>query len=212
MLTGKEMLCILRTNEELAYGFYDENNGFYLKVKPNVKLNKKKSKKYSERSLTESEEGYLKMLKLNPGNIYLECSLVNGFVLISKIPINKLNLIGGMKYEPSRGVYDKNISLNISSYGSEVMTDISKTEVRNIIKLAERGKLSRGVIQNLKKKYYSEQVNLILACLSNDKDSVKKCINDGVDLSICNDYVIRYTVTKGWSEISKLLLNHNVEL
>ena len=45
MLTGKEMLGILKANKELAFGFYDKDNGFCLKVKPNVKLNKKKFKK-----------------------------------------------------------------------------------------------------------------------------------------------------------------------
>ena len=114
MLTGKEMLGILRANKELACGFYDENKGFYLKVKPNVKLSKKKSKKNSELSLTESEERYLEMLKLNPGNIYLEYSIMGYFVLTSKIPMNKLRLISGMSYKPSRGIYDENISLNIS--------------------------------------------------------------------------------------------------
>lgn len=114
LLTGKEMICFLRYYKELVYGLYDKNNGFYLKVKPNVKLNKKKLKKNSELSLTESEERYLEMLKLNPGSLYLECSLVNDLVLISKIPINELNLIGGTKHEPSRGIYGENISLNIS--------------------------------------------------------------------------------------------------
>ena len=65
MLTGKEMLGILKANKELAFGFYDKDNGFCLKVKPNVKLNKKKFKKSSEFSLTGSEERYLEMLKLN---------------------------------------------------------------------------------------------------------------------------------------------------
>lgn len=45
MLTGKEMLGILKANKELAFGFYDKDNGFCLKVKPNVKLNKKNSKR-----------------------------------------------------------------------------------------------------------------------------------------------------------------------
>lgn len=114
MLTEKEMLSILKANKELAFGFYDKDNGFCLKVKPNVKLNKKKFKKSSEFSLTESEERYLEMLKLNPGNIYLEYSIMGYFVLTSKIPMNKLKLIPGMEYKPSRGIYDENISLNIS--------------------------------------------------------------------------------------------------
>lgn len=114
MLTGKQMLSILKGNKELAAGFYDGNMGFSLKVKPNVKLNKKKIKKSSELSLTEIEEKYLEMLKLNPGKVYLEYSIMNYFVLTSKIPVSKLKLIPGMIYNPSRGIYDKNVCLNIS--------------------------------------------------------------------------------------------------
>ena len=49
MLTGKEMLSILKANKELVFGFYDKDNGFCLKVKPNVKLNKKKFKKKNKK-------------------------------------------------------------------------------------------------------------------------------------------------------------------
>lgn len=92
------------------------------------------------------------------------------------------------------------------------MINIIKPEVKNIVKLAETGKLSKSKIEELKEKYNPKQIELISACLNNDKEIAEKCINEGeIDLSVCNDYVIRYTVTKGWSEISKLLLNHNVE-
>lgn len=115
MLTGKEMLGILKANKELAFGFYDKDNGFCLKVKPNVKLNKKKLKRSSEfHHLTESEERYLEMLKLNPRKVHLEYSIMGYFIITSKIPMNKLKLIPGMEYKPSLGIYDENISLNIS--------------------------------------------------------------------------------------------------
>ena len=69
-----------------------------------------------------------------------------------------------------------------------------------------------NILRDLKKEYNPKQIELISACLKNDKGSVEKIINEGeIDLSVCNDYVIRYTVTKGWIEISKLLLKHNVE-
>ena len=92
------------------------------------------------------------------------------------------------------------------------MINVIKPEVKNIVKLAEAGKLSKSKIEELKEKYNPKQIELISACLKNDKGSVEKIINEGeIDLSVCNDYVIRYTVTKGWIEISRLLLKHNVE-
>ena len=113
MLTGKEMLEFLKANKELAIGFYDEKIGFVVKSKRNVKL-KKKAKKYSDSSLTESEERYLEMLKLNPRKVYLEYSIMGYFIITSKVPMNKLKLIPGMAYEPSRGICDERICLNIS--------------------------------------------------------------------------------------------------
>ena len=41
---------------------------------------------------------------------------------------------------------------------------------------------------------------------------VEKFINEGVDLSICNDYVLRYTVSKGFGDVSVLLLQNKVEI
>lgn len=93
-----------------------------------------------------------------------------------------------------------------------MMTNIIKPHVKNIVKLAEKGELSKSKIEELKREYNPKQIELISACLKNDMASVEKIINEGkIDLSICNDYVIRYTVTKGWIGISKILLKHNVE-
>lgn len=54
------------------------------------------------------------MLKLNPRKVHLEYSIMGYFIITSKIPMNKLKLIPGMEYKPSLGIYDENISLNIS--------------------------------------------------------------------------------------------------
>ena len=91
------------------------------------------------------------------------------------------------------------------------MINIIKPEVKNIVKLAETGKLSKSKIEELKEKYNPKQIELISACL-NDKEIVEKCINEGVDLSICNDYVLRYTVSKGFGDVSVLLLQNKVEV
>lgn len=92
------------------------------------------------------------------------------------------------------------------------MINIIKPEVKNIVKLAEAGKLSKSKIEELKEKYNPKQIELISACLNNDKEIVEKFINEGVDLSICNDYVLRYTVSKGFGDVSVLLLQNKVEV
>lgn len=92
------------------------------------------------------------------------------------------------------------------------MINVIKPEVKNIVKLAETGKLSKSKIEELKEKYNPKQIELISACLNNDKEIVEKFINEGVDLSICNDYVLRYTVSKGFGDVSVLLLQNKVEV
>lgn len=92
------------------------------------------------------------------------------------------------------------------------MINIIKPEVKNIVKLAETGKLSKSKIEELKEKYNPKQIELISACLNNDKEIVEKFINEGVDLSICNDYVLRYTVSKGFGDVSVILLQNKVEV
>lgn len=91
------------------------------------------------------------------------------------------------------------------------MINVIKPEVKNIVKLAEAGKLSKSKIEELKEKYNPKQIELISACLNNDKENVEKCINEGVDLSICDDYVLRYTVSKGFVGVSLLLIQNKVE-
>lgn len=91
------------------------------------------------------------------------------------------------------------------------MINIIKPEVKNIVKLAETGKLSKSKIEELKEKYNPKQIELISACLNNDKEIVEKCINEGVNLSIFDDYVLRYTVSKGFVGVSLLLIQNKVE-
>lgn len=91
------------------------------------------------------------------------------------------------------------------------MTNIIKPYVKIIVKLAEKGELSKSKIEELKREYNPKQIELISACLNNDKEIVEKCINEGVDLSICNDYVLRYTVSKGFVGVSLLLIRNKVE-
>lgn len=92
------------------------------------------------------------------------------------------------------------------------MTNIIKPYVKIIVKLAEKGELSKSKIEELKREYNPKQIELISACLNNDKEIVEKCINEGVDLSICNDYVLRYTVSKGFVGVSLLLIRNKVEI
>ena len=91
------------------------------------------------------------------------------------------------------------------------MTNIIKPYVKIIVKLAEKGELSKSKIEELKREYNPKQIELISACLNNDKEIVEKCINEGVNLSICNDYVLRYTVSKGFVGVSLLLIQNKVE-
>lgn len=91
------------------------------------------------------------------------------------------------------------------------MTNIIKPYVKIIVKLAEKGELSKSKIEELKREYNPKQIELISACLNNDKEIVEKCINEGADLSICNDYVLRYTVSKGFVDVSLLLIQNKVE-
>ena len=84
------------------------------------------------------------------------------------------------------------------------MINVIKPEVKNIVKLAEAGKLSKSKIEELKEKYNPKQIELISACLNNDKENVEKCINEGVNLSICND--------QGFGDVSVLLLQNKVEI
>lgn len=115
MYSKKEILCILRTNKEKVNAFYDPIKGeFDLKIKPNVKLKKiKKSKYIDSYRISDVEEKYLEILKLNPIALRLEFSEMDYFVLLSSIPINKVKLLDGMKYSSEKGFFDDTSTLNI---------------------------------------------------------------------------------------------------
>lgn len=53
-----------------------------------------------------------------------------------------------------------------------MMTNIIKPHVKNIVKLAEKGELSKSKIEELKREYNPKQIELISACLKNDMASV----------------------------------------
>lgn len=113
MYTEKEILCLLKLNKErVAVFFDDEKNEFSLIVKPNLKL--KKSKHIDTYRISDTQEKYLKLLKLNPKVLKLEYSEMDYFILISKIPRKELSIPKGMKYEPAIGFYDRTSILNVS--------------------------------------------------------------------------------------------------
>lgn len=112
MYTKKEILCILKSNKEKVSAFFDPNEGFKLKVKPNVKL--KKSKYIESYKISTAEEKYLEILTVNPKIVMLEYSQMDYFVLLSSIPRNKVKLLGGMKYSPEKGFFDNTSTLNVS--------------------------------------------------------------------------------------------------
>ena len=112
MYTKKEILCILKSNKEKVSAFFDLNEGFKLKVKPNVKL--KKSKYIESYKISTTEEKYLEILTINPKIVMLEYSQMDYFVLLSTIPRSKVKLLDGMKYSPEKGFFDNTSSLNVS--------------------------------------------------------------------------------------------------
>lgn len=112
MYSKREILCILKANKEKVSAFFDPNEGFKLKVKPNVKL--KKSKHIQSYKISTTEEKYLDILKVNPKSVMLEYSQMDYFVLLLSIPRNKVKLLDGMKYSPEKGFFDNTSSLNVS--------------------------------------------------------------------------------------------------
>lgn len=112
MYTKREILCILKSNKEKVSAFFEPNEGFKLKVKPNVKL--KKSKYIESYKISTTEEKYLDILKVNPKSVMLEYSQMDYFVLLSSIPRNKVKLLDGMKYSPEKGFFDNTSTLNVS--------------------------------------------------------------------------------------------------
>lgn len=111
MYSKREILCVLKSNKEKVSAFFDPNEGFKLKVKPNVKL--KKSKHIQSYKISTTEEKYLEILKVNPKILRLEFSQMDYFVLLSTIPRSKVKLLDGMKYSPEKGFFDNTSTLNV---------------------------------------------------------------------------------------------------
>ncbi len=82
---------------------------------------------------------------------------------------------------------------------------------RTIIELKESNNLNEKETIRLKRIFNSNDVDVVIACISNQIEKVKKYINEGYDISICNGKVLRYTVSVGYVELSCLLLRNGIE-
>ena len=82
--------------------------------------------------------------------------------------------------------------------------------VRIAIELKEKCMLNDEEIKRLKIKFDAKEVDVVVACVSNDIVILKKYIENGYDLKICNDKVLRYTVSQGYVDISKFLLENGI--
>lgn len=82
---------------------------------------------------------------------------------------------------------------------------------RTIIELKESNNLNEKETIRLKRIFNSNDVDVVIACISNQIEKVKKYLNEGYDISICNGKVLRYTVSEGYVELSCLLLRNGIE-
>ena len=81
-----------------------------------------------------------------------------------------------------------------------------------IINLKYKDMLTVGNVARLKKIHGCKDVDIALACVNNNVEKLKEYIQRGYDISICNDSILRFTVSEGYVEISKLLLKNGVEV
>lgn len=81
-----------------------------------------------------------------------------------------------------------------------------------VIELKNKNKLTEENIEKLKGKHNSNDVELVVACVNNNIDKLKEFIKNGYDLSICNDSILRFTVSEGYVDISMLLLKSGVDV
>lgn len=88
---------------------------------------------------------------------------------------------------------------------------MDKILVREVISLAEHNSLSTKEIEKLKEKYDIKKLKLVIACVSNDLDTVKYCIENKYDLSICNNEILRYVVSSQFVSIAIVLLKNSVK-
>ena len=82
---------------------------------------------------------------------------------------------------------------------------------RTIIELKENNNLNEKETSRLKKIFNSNDVDVVIACISNQVEKLKKYIEEGYDISFCNGKVLRYTVSEGYVELSCLLLRNGIE-
>ena len=83
--------------------------------------------------------------------------------------------------------------------------------LNKIISLNNADKLTLSQVAELKNKYNPSDVEVVCACVTNDIDYLKLCIEKNYNLNICNGKVLRYTVYMGYVEVSKLLLKNGIE-
>lgn len=82
---------------------------------------------------------------------------------------------------------------------------------KTIIELKENNMLDATETNRLKSMFNSKDVDVVISCICNELEKIKKYIDDGYDISICNDHVLRYTVSHGFVELSCLLLRNGIE-
>ena len=88
---------------------------------------------------------------------------------------------------------------------------MQKILAKTAIELKEKSMLNDEEIRRLKRRFDAKEVDVVVACVSNDIVLLKKYIENGYDLKICNDKVLRYTVSQGYVDISCLLLRNGIE-
>lgn len=82
---------------------------------------------------------------------------------------------------------------------------------KELISLNDSNKLTENKIAELKKIYNSSEVDVVCACITNDIEYLKLCIEKNYSLNVCNGEVLRHTVSMGYVEVSKLLLKNGIE-
>ena len=82
---------------------------------------------------------------------------------------------------------------------------------KELISLNDSNKLTENKIAELKKIYNSSEVDVVCACIKNDIEYLKLCIEKNYSLNVCNGEVLRHTVSMGYVEVSKLLLKNGIE-
>lgn len=84
--------------------------------------------------------------------------------------------------------------------------------VAKMVNLSYEHQLDDKKIEELKKEYSDcPQFTVVLACIKNNLKILEDCIENGVDISICNGHVLRYTVSEGFVGIARLLLKCGID-